>query len=770
MILLEPIPAVPVDLEKDGELEVIDGQGRLLRHIPAEDGTRSKKLSAEHIPRVLIKCFLAAEDKRFYSHPGYDLLAYARALVKNLKAGRVVSGASTITQQLVRMAYPRPRTIKSKFLEMLSAVKLEHLLSKEDILGLYLNNVPMGYNIRGVALACERYFGHHISRISLSEAALLASLPQSPARIFYDRDGLELRRKEVLRRMMTLGFLEYSDFHDALRNAPVLCRPKHPFEATHAVEMALKQWGNRGEGPVKTTLDLDLQNYALSVIRSRRNWLQARACSQAALIVLDNESAAIKVLIGSMGVEVSPDGWNNACTAHRSAGSTLKPFAYGLALERGWTASSMLRDTLRSYSTPSSDYRPLNFSRVEHGPVSMREALGASLNLPAVNLLKNLGISPFFEKLQELGLKALVPLADHYGLGLVLGNLEVRLLDLAAAYSCLARGGVYIPPHLLAKERGKAKGRRVFSSQAAYIVSDILADSSARVLAFGTPWYLDFPWPVALKTGTSTSYRDTWLVAYTRSHTVGVWAGNFNGSPTAKLTGAEACGPIVHDLLEHLYSEKAPKDFIEPEGLVEKMVCSTSGSLPGEACRHRVLELFIASSPPSPRCSIHSERDPELVYLPSQYGPWESRRLSQGLLGRFRLQGQEDVPRIQSLSLHSPDRGSSARDSYKGYVSIAGKEPPVSPWPEGPCRIEITSPLSVDRYVIGSDPSRSSQLIPLRVELSRPVSRVTWYVDGVVYERRKAPYECYWPLERGQHRISASCPDGTADSVTISVE
>ena len=765
LVILRPIPLRPIDVARPNELEILDRNKAVLRHLPADDGTRSAPVDESDIPKVVVNAFLAAEDKRFFHHPGYDLVAISRAFYDNVRYGRVVSGASTITQQLVRISHPRKRNLYSKLIELVCAIKLEHLLEKQTILKHYLNRVPMGSNINGVGLAARRYFHCHVSRLDVSQAAFLAALPQSPGRITHNRKGLERRRKSIIRKMMLLGKISVDEFDEALRNPPKVYPPIHPFSATHAVQMVLR--GKKGyQTKVQTTISASLQKVAERVLRSRREWLEEKRCDQAALVVLDNKTLEVLALVGSMGVRDSLGGWNNGCVAYRSAGSTLKPFAYALALEEGWTASSMLRDTSRTYATPLSDYRPLNFSRVEHGPVLLRQALGASLNLPAVNLLKDLGVEKLFVNLKSLGLKPLEDSADHYGLGLVLGNMEVRLLDLAAAYAALANGGKYKQPRLLAGS--EQDERQVYTKETAYIVTHMLADPSARVLAFGTPWYLDFSWPVAMKTGTSTSYRDTWLVAYTTRHTIAAWAGNFNGSPTAKLTGAAACGPIVHDILEHLYSDSHPQQFQKPEGLQWLQVCAISGCQPGEACKHKIRELFALDRPPGRTCPVHRKEQPELVYLPAEYAPWESKRLTQGLLGRFRLQGAVPVPEAHTIGV--PQQSQAVSQVVTGHVSIGASEFPVARWPEGACSIEITSPLAVDRYVIDRQRPLAEQVIRLQVEVSRPVNVVTWYIDSVRYATLPAPYETYWRLERGQHRIVAACPDGTAAAVTVTVE
>lgn len=760
--VLDRIPFDPADCVRPEETEVTDRFGVVLRHLPAPDGTRSRPVELDEVPQVVIHAFLAAEDRRFFEHAGYDPRAMVRACRDGLRAGRVVSGASTITQQLVRISRPRPRTAATKLAELAAAVKLEHLLDKRTILRHYLNRVPLGCNVHGIGLAARLYFDCDVSRLDASRAALLAALPQAPARIFGRpgaRAALERRRQWILRRMVACGWLDADEAELARKERPGPRRPRHPFTAPHAVGQALTEARRRG-GSVATTLDAGLQDVLERIIRSRRLELQDRKCTQMAAIVVEVGTREILALVGSYGAR-TPLGWNDGTRARRSAGSTLKPFAYALALERGFSPASMLRDTRRVFAAPRSDYRPLNFDRTEQGPVSMRRALAGSLNLPAVHMAKELGVAPIFERLGLLGLAPLVDDPEHYGLGIVIGNMEVRLQDLAAAYAALADGGTYRPLRLL-RDGAAGAERRVFSPQAAWIILDMLADPAARSTEFGAPWFLDYPWPVAMKTGTSTAFRDCWMAAVTSRHVILVWAGNFDGSSTDSLTGARACGPVVHDLLEHLAGRYGdPGAFPEPEGVERRRVCAVSGCRPGPACPHDIDEFFPSDAAPGELCPVHRDEAPDLVYLPAPFAPWLATQRGRGLGARFRLDDPQAPSPLTGVALTSPPTGP---------VSIEAFSLPVSPWPEGAPRIEITSPLRVDRYVL--DPTRpsSEQRLRFHVEVSRPVERITWYVDGVELAAAGPPYGAEWPLQRGVHRIVAVCPDGTADAVTLTVE
>jgi penicillin-binding protein 1C len=774
--LLAIVPLRPIDLARPNEIELTDRKGVFLRHIPASDGTRSDPVTSDEIPLMVIDAFIAAEDKRFLSHGGYDPLALVRSFISNVKALKVVSGASTITQQLVRISYPRKRTVFNKILEIFSAVKAEHLLTKEEILRHYLNRVPMGKNIHGVSLACRQYFDIPLSLISLEQSAFLAAIPQSPGRVrgaSNKQKALFKRQRWILQRMLGLGFIEKESYDRALEQKIEIKTPRWPFLAPHFTEMVMKDFsGQVRDKAVTTTLDADFQRMVEKIVSSRVEYLSDNNCTQMAVVIIENQNAAVRAFVGSKGLRMGDYGWNDGALTYRSAGSALKPFAYACAIERGIDAAVSLRDIRRTYSTPLSDYRPLNFSRDEHGPVLMRQALGASLNLPAIDLLMRLGVDVFFSNLKDLGFNPIIDNSEHYGLGLVIGNMEVRLLDLCAAFATLARGGVYLKPRFYEDDNKALIQKRVYSEETSFIITDMLADPSPRILAFGRPWYLNYKFPVAMKTGTSTSFRDCWMVAYTPEFTVGCWAGNFNGAPTKGLTGAHACGPLIHSIIENVFPQSGQKYFMKPPGVVEKDICSVSGCVPSSACPHFRKELFVESEVPFTVCQVHRDESPDLVFLSPEYATWTSKQRTRGVLGRYRLDGEIEIPGVLNLTV--PDSQSISSKSQlvpvSSVVELGGMDFTVSEWPEGVSFIQIRSPLPVDRFVLDASREKSSQVIRLQADVLIPVEEITWYIDGTPYAVVGPPYETLWTLTRGEHRIVASCSDGSADAVTVSVE
>ena len=456
-------------------------------------------------------------------------------------------------------------------MEVCRSLRLEAALSKDEILRRYFDRAPLGNNLMGVEAGAWAYFGKTASQLNPGEAATLAALVKAPGALNpYGprRDRLLARQRPVLSRMAQLGFLSPQELQ-ARQSEPVRFRgngprpPAFPFEAPHFVNLVLARERPAAPGSqrLRTTLDLPLQRRAQAIVASHRVRLLKAGASQAAAVIVANGSREVLALVGSCAYGPRDQGFNNGATAWRSPGSTLKPFLYALALDQGFTPASVLEDVEQRYRTPRGEFIPANFDRVSHGPISFREALGNSLNLSAVHLLNLMGPEIYYGTLAGLQLinrPEFTP--EHYGLGMVVGNPEVSLLQLAAAFACLANDGRFGPLRFTL-DTPKAEGTPVFTPQAAFIISDILSDPMARVRIFGGASAMNPPYRMAIKTGTSTHYRDLWAVAYTPEYTLAVWAGNFDGRPTANLSGAGAAAPIVADLAEALFAGSVARGF-----------------------------------------------------------------------------------------------------------------------------------------------------------------------------------------------------------------
>ena len=564
--------------------EFVDQHGRTLRELRDEREQFTHPVAEGDISAALMAATLAAEDQRFWSHHGVDWQATLRAAGQLVRNGRIVSGGSTITQQLVKLAAPRPRTFFTKVIEAAQALRLEREWEKPRILAGYLNRLDYG-NLRGGCDAAARhYFGKSSGDLSAAEAAFLAGLPQAPSRLNPRAHfaGAKRRQEWILGRMHALGWLTTEDFHRALVEPVRLAPARREFAAPHFVDLVLERGAlDAGHpGRVTTTLDLELNRFVEQTLRSQLARLRDQHVGNGAVVVLDNRTGAVLALVGSEDYFAPAAGQVNGAWSPRSAGSTLKPFTYALAFERGTTPASVVADVPCEFPTSTGVFRPVNYDRHCLGPVRYRLALANSLNIPAVKVLDELGgAARLHDRLRECGLTTLTRSAEFYGLGLTLGNAEVRLLELANAYACLARLGEWRPFRLVANTDRVQSPTQVISRSAAWLVADVLADNQARTLAFGLETPLRFDFPVACKTGTSSDYRDNWAVGFTPEFTVAVWTGNFDGTPMRGVSGVTGAGPVLQEIFKHLRARFGTTWYEPLPGWVQREVHPLTGKL-----------------------------------------------------------------------------------------------------------------------------------------------------------------------------------------------
>jgi penicillin-binding protein 1C len=636
-------PLPPGLLDPDGALSVrvLDRDGHLLREIPSRRASRSISLPADGpVPEGLRDAFIASEDRRFEWHPGVDPLAVLRAAGTNLRAGRVVSGASTLTQQLARLLVARRRTIAGKAQEALWALRLTAHLSRDDILRAYLDRVALGHDLVGAEAAAQAYFGRPARTLSMGQAALLAAIARSPARVDPWRDPEAARRamREVLGRMRRAGRLDAELERVAAAADLDLVAPARAFGAPHLVLDLAGKLETLGLGravEVRTTLDPALQR---DVERSVRSELAADPrLGQAAVLVLDNLTGEVLAYVGSADfLDAAREGQNDGVRARRQPGSALKPFAYGLALASGWTPASVLSDVDLEVGTAGGAWLPRNYDRRQHGPVRLRAALANSYNVPAVELTETLGPERVLEVLRQAGFASLEASAEHYGAGLVLGNGDVSLWELGRAYRGLARDGVVEPLRLVRAatdsrgERLEVKSevarRRFLPPDAVALLTDLLSDEGARAPAFGLDNALRFPFSVAAKTGTSRAYVDNWTVGFTHERTVAVWVGNFDGRPMQRVSGITGAGPLFARVMGRAMAGIRPMPLLDRARFEHVRICPLSGHRAGEACPGSYEEVFLPGSAPAEPCAMHRLADGRPVLaLDARYAGWAER-------------------------------------------------------------------------------------------------------------------------------------------------
>ncbi|MBI4351534.1 MAG: penicillin-binding protein 1C [Elusimicrobia bacterium] len=589
--------------EPKPSVEITDRYGSPLRAYPGgASGAACLPVKLDQVSPWLVLATVAAEDKRFFLHPGVDFRSVARAAWQNSKKGRAVSGASTITQQLARALEPRPRTIFGKLSEMFSALRYEAGHSKEEILEGYFNGVSYGPLLTGAEAAARDYFGLPAKDLSLAQAALLAGLPKSPVN-YYPRKNPKAafdRQRLILRRLLDLGLADEESYRLALAEKVTVREKEKVFEAPQFCDYALKR---SGAGKIKTTLDLRAQRAAAAALKDRLAALgSSHHITNGAALVIDNATGGILAWAGSNDFfDPINSGQVDGVTAPRQPGSALKPFLYALAMSKGAKPSDLIEDA-PLYA--AGGHAPLNYDKTYHGFVRLREALACSYNVPAVRLAVKTGLGAFLGKLKDFGFDSLDRPADFYGEGLALGNGEVTLLELVNAYAALARGGVWLPARF-EMESPAAPARRAIGRVEAYLITSILSDNTARAPAFGVNSAFNLPFDFAAKTGTTKDYRDNWALGYTPEWTAGVWVGNFDGSPMRRVSGISGAAPALKEIALALKKLYGSSPFKRPPGIRTVKVCPDSGLPPSAFCPATMDEVFSAANLPSGQCAEH---------------------------------------------------------------------------------------------------------------------------------------------------------------------
>ena len=725
---------------------VTDRNGRVLRILPLEEGLRREYTPLDEIPPEILAVFIRSEDKRFFLHGGIDGFAVLRSALQNLRAGRVVSGASTITMQLASIITPRPLTLAGKIAEGWDAVRLEARLSKGQILELWLNAIPFGRQAEGIASGSRTYFGVPPAELSLSRARELAKIPRHPARYGPAANGP--------------GENGSAARDEAAGHAGP--QSGYVFEAPHFVtrvqDRILQDMQSPDRsGDIVTTLDLELQHRLLYDFRFYMEKYRESRISGCAALVLDNHTGEVLAYLGSPDYFSNAPGMKiDAVMIENQPGSCLKPFLYAAALAEGLLPCSLLPDIPMDFGG-SRVYVPMNFNNRFHGPVRLRTALGSSLNVPAVYLQSRVGTAVFAEVLEDAGFSGVRRKMERAGLGAALGNIEVSLFELARAFTMFPRGGTPLEPVWTRKEGVNHPGgghvssgpdNSAVSSYSAYTVCSILSDPGARITGFGSHGAFDLPFPAMFKTGTSNQYQNIWALAATMDYTVGVWMGNLTGETVIGRTGSSLPAVIAGNVLEYLHREAGPQPspkpnpeaFPVPDGTRPVTVCTLSGMEATDVCPSTTVEHLPADAVIEP-CSFHvrgGETGTVRVVYPEPYRSWAAR------FGRTAGTGRA---------------GGTAEDTAKigtGWNAEAAAEGPAIIYP-------------ADGAVYYYDPASSSEQQAVRIEVAGGEGPVQITVNGEqAAELTSQPFVWYFPLRRGHWTVEVSDAGGT-DSVRFEV-
>lgn len=720
---------------------ILDRHGHLLYEWIDPNGAQHRPVPLQAIAPACVQATIATEDARFFHHPGVDPIAIARSVYRHLRYGQPLTGASTLTQQLVRISILSPderyrRSLWRKLKEAWLAWRLERHLSKEEILTLYLNRAYYGNFAVGIEAAAHAYFGQSAQTLDLAQCALLAGLPQAPAEWNPIAHPVEarVRQRIVLDRMVAEGMISADERRRALAEPLPLASTPFPIEAPHFVAMVQAQVEHAlgvervraGGLVITTTLDLDLQHEAEVAVRSHLYRLNhdpqappGRRVTSAALVVMDPHTGEILALVGSPDYFDRPNaGAVNGALSLRQPGSAIKPVVYAAAFDpehpRPWAPPTLVLDArTRFRARDGAAYVPENYDLKYHGIVPVRVALAASFNIPAVKALQHAGMERFLSLSNRLGLMSLAT-TPRPDLALALGAGEVSLLELTRAYAAFANSGYRVEPRLVLAVRDRM-GRALpfpeppspspaLDPRVAYLITDILSDRHARVPTFGLNSPLELDRPAAAKTGTTTDWRDAWTVGYTADLVAGVWVGNWDNTPMKHLSGVAAAAPIWHRVMMFAHRGRPRRSFPRPEGIVTVTVCTHTGRSP------------------TPDCPVTRE---DVAIAGVEFLPHETVLTATGMQAPAAATAGFDTPLL----------------------------PAPTPTPTVRPSSLLLSPDPGAEYRLLPDLPASEQAIPL-VVAAPPGSRVVFLVDDeVVGEREESPYRVWWPLRVGAHRV-----------------
>jgi penicillin-binding protein 1C len=595
---------------------VLDRDGGVLSVYLSKDDEWCIPVSLDRMGKWIANVAIAVEDKRFYSHRGIDFLAVLRAAYDNMRNGKIVSGASTITTQLIRISHPRPRTFMTKLIEFWAAVRLETMLSKEEILEMYLNGAPFGGNIRGVEAASMAYFNKTSSTLTLAESALLISLVKSPSRRRPDRYPMtaQASRDGILKYLFDKNHINGENLKFALAEPVSSTRFAMPRKSAMASKHVLKN--SSGVGRISSTINIRYQQTLEKNLERALFNLPSRITASG--VIVHNESAEILAYVGNARHGLSlPTAQVDCGDSPRSPGSALKPFVYARAFEKGLiTPASLLADTPISFRGNA----PRNFDMTYRGAVSARTALALSLNTPAVRVLRKLGYRDARSLFSELGFFYINKESGHYTDSLILGGCEVSVLQLASVYRALANGGV-ISNLKWTRDEIETK-RRVFSAEASWLTENILQDTR-RLVPLYQQIVKDSNRKIAFKTGTSHGFRDAWAAGSSNVFTIVVWFGAPDGAPYDRLVGLDLATPVMLHVFNDIWDKGGERIKLPPSAIFRRKVCALSGSPAGKYCPRTIYDFAIKDVSDVSICGIHKIVNGSLVaLLPKELDIW----------------------------------------------------------------------------------------------------------------------------------------------------
>lgn len=710
-------------------ITIYDRHGMVLMQIIGGKRGLSKSVNIKEVPSEFIELLLFSEERDSYRHWGISIKGIARSLYQNLKAMRIVSGGSTITQQLVKSKKEIiHNTVISKLAEIIEAIRLECHFSKNEILNAYLNEIYLGNNIYGFEKAALVYFDKHLSQCDLLEQSFLISMVKAPQKYNpYKNPDTIVNLARILLDKASRSYLKLTPIQqDAYKNKKIQLQYSEnnvcaPLFCLYALSKARELFPDKDIKKIYTTLDGSLYKDILPVVRSSLSTLKDKNALHAAMVIIDNQTMEIIAMIVSIDFFDYGKGQIDATLIKKQAASTMKPFAYALALDKGiFHTSSILPDIYTQFYSKVGNYIPKNFSQSYHGPVRLANALGCSYNIPAVYVTSKIGVVAFYNFLRSIGFDSINRSPSFYGLGMVLGNAEVTLLGLANAYTIFPRGGIYSQDNAIQKvvdAAGKEyvvsprKGITVLKPSTCYLIAHILSEYKYKVEAFGVHSPIHFPFPFAAKTGTSKDFKDNFVAGYNSKITCAVWVGNLYNKTLNNLPAVSGAGIELKNVLLNLWDKGFPfENFTNPGKEIQPIkICSLSELPATSLCPQTEYELYAMHNVPRALCNWHSHGK---TTVPPEYAQWAVKK-------------HYDVSQEYGVKIVFPKNGAV--------------------------------------FKIDTNIRKSLQAIPLRVASTQ--KEIRWFVDGYYIGKG---CEIVWQLQQGKHVICAQA-DKFKDYVNIIV-
>ena len=757
MYRLKPMPSVVV----------YDRNGKILRGFTAPDEMWRINARIDEVSPRLRAAVLNYEDRWFRFHPGFNPISIIRAGITNAKAGQILCGGSTITMQVARMMEPKPRTIKSKLIELVRAIQIELSFSKNEILEIYFNMAPYGGNIVGSSSASYFYFNKEQKDLSLGEASLLAAIPNSPtilrpdayADVDIEAIPLKKARDKVLKRLLDNNKISIQEYNEALSEPIPTQRYPMPFIAPQLAYKLKERYS--GINRIMSTLDQNIQLLARDTLRKRLEPLKNHGVSNGAVVVIDTKSKEVLAMVASADFfDEKSEGQVNGAMAMRSPGSALKPFAYALAIDRGLISpESILSDVPIDYG----GYRPENYDDKFRGAVTAREALKHSLNVPAINISAKLGNEGVYDFLKDAGITTLTKPKEHYGLSLILGGCDITLLELTNLYAGLADMGNFAPYKLILGEKSQNKGdiipphldksisRKLLREGTAYIITEILSEVERPDLPICWESTVNLP-KVAWKTGTSYGHKDAWSIGYNPKYTIGVWVGNFNGIGSSAIVGSEAAAPILFDLFNALSASSGDQWYIQPSDVQEREVCSLSGMVMSKHCHTSKNEHYIPGISPNQECNMH-----RAIAIDNETG---MRLCSKCRIGRAYTTKTFIVfpPEIATWKERNGINVDRLPPHFTECSVVASGDGPI-----------IRSPSAESEYIIRQGVDIEYQKILLEASVSNDCRNIYWFVNSDMIFNGSPMKKVFITPKPGKHTIVCMDDEGRATKMTLTV-